>query len=124
MGKCFLVILSPDFTRPPRLFFCVYAAGQEDSGKVQPLPGRGEPEQAGGGGLVHGSPHLSAHCHPGLLLHPCVHDGVSVLSYIHTRANDAAAGVFNERRDVIDQWVDYGNDNIITIKAISCVPVS
>lgn len=60
--------------------FCVYAAGQENSGKVQPLPGCGEPEQTGGGGLVHGSPDLPAHRHPGLLLHPCVHDGVSVLS--------------------------------------------
>lgn len=56
--------------------FC--AAGQEDSGKVQPLPGCGEPEQTGGGGVVHGSPDVAAHRHPGLLLHPCVHDGVSL----------------------------------------------
>lgn len=62
------------------MLLCFYTAGQENSGKIQPLPGRGEPEQTGGGGLVHGSPHVPAHRHPGLLLHPHIHDGVSAHS--------------------------------------------
>ena len=56
----------------------MFAARQEDPGEVQPLLGRGEQEQAGGGGVVHGPPHLTAHRHPGLLLHPSLNDGVSL----------------------------------------------
>lgn len=57
---------------------CLFSTvGQEDSGKVQPLPGRSKQEQTGGGGLVHRPPHVSAHGHTGLLLHPCFNDGVS-----------------------------------------------
>ena len=59
----------------------VFAARQEDPGEIQPLLGRSEQEQAGGGGVVHGPPHLPAHRHPGLLLHPSLHDGVSLSVY-------------------------------------------
>lgn len=75
------------------LRFSFFAAGQEDPGEVQPLPGCGEQEQAGGGGLVHRPPHLSAHCDPGLLLHTGVHDGVSNTTHMHANTNNISAGL-------------------------------
>lgn len=57
-------------------------ASQKNPGEVQPLPGRGQSEQASCRSLLYSPPDISADCHSGLLHNSTFHDGVRLEHYL------------------------------------------